>query len=107
MDAKLLFLKRLTLAMERRGLTQNGLADRLSVDGERVYASAVNNWLTKGTMPSGDLLMRLPTALDVDGHWLLTGEGEMERRPPDQNAKLLQQMRELLGVRPGGGRKID
>lgn len=82
-DAKSLFLQRLTLAMEARGLSQNALADRLSTGEDRVYASAVNNWLTKGTMPGGEMLIRLPAALDVDGHWLLTGEGSMERTTPE------------------------
>jgi transcriptional regulator with XRE-family HTH domain len=88
-EAKSLFQQRLANAMKRRGLTENSLADKLSGYGERVYASAVNNWVKKGSLPSGKMMILLPDALDVDGHWLLTGEGAMERLPPDSAAVAL------------------
>lgn len=31
--------------------------------------------IKKGTIPSGDMLMRMAKVFNVDGHWLLTGEG--------------------------------
>lgn len=89
-----------------RGLSQNGLADRLSEGGTRVYASAVGGWL-KGALPSGETMLRLPSALGVDGHWLLTGEGQMRRIPLtliqaalDQITAVVDRTREEAASRP-------
>lgn len=99
------FTQRLNDAVRFAGLSWNGLAERLSADGVRVYASTTTEW-RDGSIPSGEFLMRLPAILGVNGHWLLTGEGDMTSSP-DEAERLLAQIKELLGVRPGGGRKIS
>ena len=82
-------------AISFAGLNPNQLAERMSQRGDRVYASVVGSWL-KGSMPGGEYMLRLPGALGVDGHWLLTGEGTMERRPTSEAEALVAHFRELL-----------
>ena len=62
--------------MVRKGLDQSGLARALGVRD-----ATVSDWFKKGSKPSGAVLMKMPDVLDVDGHWLLTGQGEMVRAP--------------------------
>jgi transcriptional regulator with XRE-family HTH domain len=73
------FQRRLRQAMGVRGVTQTELARRM---GTR--QSTISDWLAepgakRTKLPSLEYVLQLPEALDVDGHWLLTGEGGMER----------------------------
>lgn len=88
-----LFRGRLREAMELRGLNQSGLADLLGV-----RIATVSNWFTRDRVPMGDVVIRMPDALGVNGHWLLTGEGPKERKPaaPDLTREALQQIRRLV-----------
>lgn len=63
---------RLRLAFERSGLTQAELAQRCAA-----ATGTVSDWFNpeKGAVPDGERMARLPAALNVSGHWLLTGEG--------------------------------
>ena len=65
--------RRIALAMTIRDLSQSEVARRIGC-----RQSIVSDWLQKDRAPSGIYLTKLPAALDVDGHWLLTGEGEMD-----------------------------
>lgn len=65
-------LARLELAKEARGLDQKGLADAAGVS-----QANVSRWLAGKALPGADVLVRLPEALGVSGHWLLTGQGPM------------------------------
>lgn len=62
--------------MDRAGLDPAGLTRELGFPQGTVWG-----WLKEGTVPNGKALLRLPAALRVNGHWLLTGEGAVE--PPD------------------------
>lgn len=64
------FFERLRLVLEDRAMTQADLARELGVG-----TATVSEWFTRGRVPSGDVMLRLPHALRVSGHWLLTGEG--------------------------------
>ena len=107
MDAAKEFSRRLREAMARRGMTQTELARRLDVRD-----ATVSDWFNRGTMPSGSVMVRLPHVLDVDGHWLLTGErasaGGGARRPlgePERErltALLEEALRLLRGDPPRG-----
>lgn len=67
------FFERLRLALEHRERTQADLARDLGVG-----TATVSEWFTRGRVPSGDVMLRLPSVLGISGHWLLTGEGAME-----------------------------
>jgi transcriptional regulator with XRE-family HTH domain len=54
------------------GISKNELARRVGAAGPTVI-----EWFTRGALPDGEKLARLPEALGVNGHWLLTGEGSM------------------------------
>jgi transcriptional regulator with XRE-family HTH domain len=70
------FFERLRLVLDDRSMSQADLARDLGVG-----VATVSEWFTRGRVPNGDVMLRLPLALEVDGHWLLTGEGprELER----------------------------
>jgi transcriptional regulator with XRE-family HTH domain len=67
------FFERLRQVLADRGLSQADLARELNVG-----VATVSEWFTRGRVPNGDVMLRLPGALRVNGHWLLTGEGPRE-----------------------------
>lgn len=57
-----------------RGLNQRELAALLGrSEGQ------VSRWLNGKVLPDFDSLRQISEALDVSGHWLLTGDGELGR----------------------------
>jgi transcriptional regulator with XRE-family HTH domain len=76
------------------GRTQE-LAERLGVS-----PGQLSRWRNdREPPPGGAYMVQLPGLLGVDGHWLLTGEGEMQRRAPGEAERRLELVREAL-VRP-------
>lgn len=71
------FFERLRQCVADRGMSQADLARELGLG-----VATVSEWFTRGRAPSGDVMLRIPGALSVNGHWLLTGEGprDLERR---------------------------
>jgi transcriptional regulator with XRE-family HTH domain len=67
------FFERLRQVLDDRGMSQADLARELGVG-----VATVSEWFTRGRVPNGDVMLRLPTALNVNGHWLLTGHGPRE-----------------------------
>jgi transcriptional regulator with XRE-family HTH domain len=67
------FFERLRLCLDERDFKQADLARELGIG-----VATVSEWFTRGRVPGGDVVLRLPTVLQVNGHWLLTGEGPME-----------------------------
>lgn len=76
-------------------MSQSALADLL---GTR--SSTVNGWVKQGVPPTADLLAKVPAALGINGHWLLTGEGQMD---PPKEAVDLEAERSL---RPGSSQPL-
>jgi transcriptional regulator with XRE-family HTH domain len=68
------FFERLRQVLDDQGLSQADLARELGVG-----VATVSEWFTRGRVPNGDVMLRLPGALRVNGHWLLTGEGPRGR----------------------------
>ena len=70
------FFERLRQCLDDRGMSQADLARGLGVG-----VATVSEWFTRGRVPNGDVMLRLPSTLGVSGHWLLTGEGprDLER----------------------------
>jgi transcriptional regulator with XRE-family HTH domain len=65
-------MDRLLHAMSVRGTSQSELARRIGVK-----QGTIQKW-TQGSEPGAQLLSRVPGALNISGHWLLTGDGAME-----------------------------
>ena len=40
-----------------------------------VYSSTIGDILNKQRLPNGEILLKMAGVFDVDGHWLITGEG--------------------------------
>jgi hypothetical protein len=79
------FAERLRKAMTARGLdTPYALAKAMDYQG----SSRVAAWLVEGdeNMPGGKNLIQLVRTLRVNGHWLLTGEGDMAATPTEAQA---------------------
>jgi transcriptional regulator with XRE-family HTH domain len=72
----LAFFERLRQVLGDREMSQADLARELGVG-----VATVSEWFTRGRVPSGDVMLRLPRALAVNGHWLLTGEGPRDLDP--------------------------
>jgi transcriptional regulator with XRE-family HTH domain len=68
------FGERLQRALDARDTTQLALADRLEVAPARVSEWVKDKWL-----PEGSRIVQIVEALGIDAHWLLTGEGSMDR----------------------------
>jgi transcriptional regulator with XRE-family HTH domain len=66
--------RRIAFAMSVRQLSQSEVARRLGCQ-----QSVVSEWVAKFRAPSALYFIRMPEALEVDGHWLLTGEGDLDR----------------------------
>ena len=73
-------------------MTQTVLAQLLDVN-----LPTVNRWLNRDVLPDGASLVKLPAILVVDGHWLLTGEGEMVRKPmPEETQAMLDEIAAIV-----------
>lgn len=84
---------RIKRARERAGLTQADLARRVGSKSGR--SGTVSDW-ERGKYPGAETLAELPGVLGCDGHWLLTGEGAMVRRPPSDSDRRLRLVREIV-----------
>jgi transcriptional regulator with XRE-family HTH domain len=85
------FAARLAAALGRAGQTQTWLARQLDVRNATVSA-----WVRGDSIPEGQYLLRLPGLLDVDGHWLLTGERHRGAAPPDVEALAFRRVAEVV-----------
>lgn len=68
------FFQRMQLAKKYAGYTNREIARRC-----RASESSVSTWFDarNRTLPEATKMIQLPWALGVNGHWLLTGEGQM------------------------------
>lgn len=64
----------------------------------KVRPGTVNAWVKGTALPEGKYLLKLPGLLKVNGHWLLTGDGEMTTPDPDVGEAVLQEMAALIDV---------
>lgn len=88
--------QRIRAGREWVGLTQAEAAVQLEVSSPAI----VSNWENDQSVPEGRTLVIMPGVFGVDGHWLLTGEGEMVLSPPTEAERLVRAARELFGPPP-------
>lgn len=94
-----LFFDRLRVLLKDRRMSQADLARDLGV-GE----ATVSEWFTRGRVPQGDVMLRLPHVLQVSGHWLLTGDGARELAFQGDEDPYLRGVRDAVGRM---GRSLD
>ena len=80
------FKERLVFALSLSGKGQNEVAREVGAS-----QSVASDWFDQATetLPGGKFLVRLPGALGVNGHWLLTGEGHWHPQPASGRKDLL------------------
>ena len=86
------FRNRLRRALSLRGMTQSQLAKTIGV-----RQATVSQWFNgeSPAQPRAEQIIKLPEALSINGHWLLTGEGTMDDKPT-QAQVILEGIRQLL-----------
>ena len=67
------FASRLRAAIKLSGLTQAEISLKIGTASARI-----SEWSNGRSTPAFKYLSRLPDALSISGHWLLTGNGSME-----------------------------
>lgn len=67
------FKDRFKEALDFANINANKLANMVGIT-----PGTVGHWKNRGTKPSGDLLLKVATALGVSAEWLLTGNGQMK-----------------------------
>jgi transcriptional regulator with XRE-family HTH domain len=73
------------------GREQQAVAEAVGVsDGQ------FSRWVNDKGLPSGSALVQLPVELGCDGHWLLTGEGDMVRPEAGEAEWRIQRVRAAL-----------
>lgn len=85
------FFERLRQCLDDRSMSQADLARELGVG-----VATVSEWFTRGRVPNGDVMLRLPSTLHVSGHWLLTGEGPRDLERGDGLDPYLQGVQDAL-----------
>jgi len=85
-------LKRIRVALERRGMSQGDLARTLGV-----RAATVSEWFTRNRIPHSTVLLRLPSILGVSHAWLFSEEGEASRNADDWR-QVSQELRRALSA---------
>ncbi len=95
---------RIAMAKRLSGLTYQEIADELRRNDPelRTSKSIVSNWCNQGVIPEGRALVLLPVVLNVDGHWLLTGEGEAARQLPAEETEAFRRIAEIVNLVQGG-----
>jgi transcriptional regulator with XRE-family HTH domain len=73
------FFERLRQVLDDRAMSQADLARELGVG-----VATVSEWFTRGRVPNGDVMLRLPRVLDVNGHWSAHRPG---RARPDRRRR--------------------
>lgn len=84
---KVVFSSRLRAAMERNGLTQAELAGSIGLS-----QAAISKWL-KGSIPSGDQLLKAGQRLGVSMEWLLGVDGDSPVAPSHISPSIVQKAR--------------
>lgn len=72
------FVDRIDELLRKKNLKRIAMCDDLGITH-----SAVTDWKRRGTIPAGDVCVRIAGYLGVDVEWLITGK-EREKRPAPQ-----------------------
>lgn len=84
------FGERLAQAIEFSPYDQKTAAEKLGVS-----EGQLSKWVNDKFPPQGRYMLQLPSLLGVNGHWLLTGEGEPRSLPAGEAEERLGLIREI------------
>lgn len=84
-------LYRIQEAMKAARMRPADLARALDIG-----AATISEWFGKGSLPSAAVLQRLPGALGVSGHWLLTGTGPLQPDSEESAQAKLEAIRRII-----------
>lgn len=93
---------RIRLARKAKALSQTELANLVGARGN----ATVSEWERDESVPGGDNLIALVRELGIDGHWLLTGDGHMERSDPTADDQAIREIEAVLRRRSGSMRPL-
>jgi transcriptional regulator with XRE-family HTH domain len=87
----LLIVQRIDSVLKKRGETRVQLAQALGIKAQNISA-----WYVRGTIPGGDVCLKIARYLGVGFEWLITGEDEgQEGSLSGEEQELLSSWREL------------
>lgn len=84
--------RRMRLAIQASEMMQREVAERSGV-----HESALSRYVNGKQIPMADYLTAFVTVTSCDGHWLLTGEGDVRYTSRSDAAKILKEARRVLG----------
>ena len=93
--------KRITKYRKEKGLTQEGLAERLGITSQ-----AVSKWETDASCPDIGLLPKLCKELGITSDELLTGQPETVRMLPENQRKSLEDLTFRVRINSSDGDRI-
>lgn len=79
------FVDRIDELLRKKNLKRIAMCDDLGITH-----SAVTDWKRRGTIPAGDVCVRIARYLDVDVEWLITGKERTEAPAPQARNELLE-----------------
>lgn len=85
------FVDRIDELLRKKNLKRIAMCDDLGITH-----SAVTDWKRRGTIPAGDVCVRIARYLDVDVEWLITGKERTEtQQAPQARNELLEDFASL------------
>lgn len=78
------FVERIEILLEEKKLKRIALANTIGIPNQ-----SITDWKKRGTIPAGDIVLKIAQYLDVSFEWLITGE---DRAAP----KVSQDEKELI-----------
>lgn len=89
------------------GVSVREFAERLKAVGYDVSYGSVQLYEKEDAKVPAEYLAAVCRAFEKSPAWLLMDVGPEDYFEPTEAQKIIEQARQLFGVRPGGGRKID
>ena len=62
------FVDRIDSVLKKKNLKRNAMCDDL-----KLYGTAITDWKRRGTLPAGDICLKIAKYLNVSIEWLVTG----------------------------------
>lgn len=91
------FSDRLNKKIKESGLKRTAFADEVGIKNQ-----SITDWEKRGTIPAGDVCLRMADFLDVPVGWLISGKAES-----GINDEELELIRKFRGLKPGNKNAVS